>query len=103
MAQSLSKLYVHIVFSTKNRENYLKASIREELFHYFGGILNNLSCTPIKINGISDHVHILCVQSKNIAASKLLEEIKKGTSKWIKTKGDFYSNFKWQAGYSIFQ
>ena len=102
MSQSLTKLFLHIVFSTKNRVSCLEDSISVELYKYFGGILNNLECTPVKIGGYYDHIHILCCLSKKITVIKLLEEIKKSSSKWIKTKGMEYSKFHWQDGYGAF-
>ena len=61
-----------------------------------------LECNPIIVGGHQDHVHILCLLSRKIAQMKLLEEVKKQSSKWIKTKGEAYSNFYWQDGYGIF-
>lgn len=102
MGQSLSKVYVHIVFSTKNRANLIDEQIESHLFEYIGGICKGLSCNPIKVGGYKNHIHILCQLSKQISQSKLLEEIKKKSSKFIKTKGEQYSNFYWQSGYGIF-
>lgn len=67
-----------------------------------GGIIKANDSVPIKINGIENHVHILAILSKNIALSKFLEEIKRNSSRWIKTKGKEYRNFKWQGGYDAF-
>ena len=102
MAQSLSKVYVHIIFSTKNREIYLDENIEASMHEYLGGICRGLGCNPIRIGGCKDHVHILCLLSRKIAQMKLVEEIKKQSSKWIKTKDKAYSNFYWQDGYGIF-
>lgn len=102
MAQSLVKFYIHVVFSTKYREKILDKDIREELYSYLGGICNNLECFPIKIGGYLDHVHVLCTFSKKITLIKFVEEIKKNSSKWIKTKGEKFRNFHWQDGYGAF-
>jgi len=67
-----------------------------------GSIINDNKSIPIIINGVEDHIHILCVMSKNIALAKLVEEIKRHSSRWIKTKGIYYSHFKWQGGYGGF-
>ena len=67
-----------------------------------GSIIKDNESIPILINGVEDHVHILCVLSKNIALAKLIEEIKRHSSRWIKTKDDHYSQFAWQAGYGGF-
>ncbi len=100
MAQSLSKQYSHIVFSTKNREKIITNKIKNELYSYIAGILKSLKSTAIEIGGIDDHFHILCVLSKNFSTSKIIEELKKNSSKWIKTKG--MQNFYWQRGYGAF-
>lgn len=102
MPQSLTKVYVHLVFSTKYRQPLSDASIREELFAYLGGICQSLECHPVQAGGYRDHVHILCLLSKKIALMKLLEEVKKSSSRWIKTKGLAYKNFYWQDGYGAF-
>lgn len=102
MAQSLSKLYVHIIFHVKNNTIKIKKEIRSELYAYFGSIIKDNESIPIIINGVDDHVHILCVMSKNIALAKLVEEIKRHSSRWIKTKGAAYSKFAWQSGYAGF-
>jgi len=102
MPQSLAKILTHIVFSTKRRNPCLNKEIRAELYPYISKILTNKNCYPIEIGGMADHLHILCVISKNISASNLLEEIKTTSSKWIKTKSPDFANFHWQNGYGIF-
>jgi len=102
MPQSLSKVYVHIIFSTKYREFLINETIEKSLHEYLGGICKGLECNPIRIGGYKEHVHILCLLSRKITQMKLIEEIKKQSSKWIKTKGKLYSNFYWQNGYGIF-
>ncbi len=99
MPQSLSKVYVHIIFSTKNRQNLIDNSIEVSLYEYLGG---RLECNPVKVGGHKNHVHVLCLLSRKVAQMKLLEGIKKQSSKWIKTEGEAYSNFYWQDGYGIF-
>ena len=102
MAQSLSKVYVHIIFSTKHRAPLIDDQVEEKLFAYLGGICKGLECNPVQVGGYKNHVHILCLLSKKVAQMKLLEEIKKQSSKWIKTIGEKYSGFYWQDGYGIF-
>jgi len=102
MPQSLSKVYVHITFSTKNRRNIIDDNIKESLFEYIGGICKGLECYPVQVGGYKNHVHILCLLSRKITQMKLLEEVKKQSSKWIKTRGEYYRNFYWQDGYGIF-
>lgn len=102
MGQSLNKIYVHLVFSTKHRKPLITDLIKEELFSYLGGICKNLECNPIQIGGHHDHVHILCLLSKKIPLTKLMEEVKSHSSKWIKTKGAEFESFYWQNGYGAF-
>ena len=74
----------------------------EELYAYIGAIINDNESIPILINGTENHLHILCVMSKNISLAKLTEEIKRHSSRWIKTKDNYYKSFAWQGGYSGF-
>ncbi|MBL0356400.1 MAG: IS200/IS605 family transposase [Chitinophagaceae bacterium] len=102
MSQSLTKLSTHIVFSTKYRQPLIDAAIEPELHAYLGAVCNVMECLPVKVGGYTDHIHILCLLSKKVALMDLLEEIKKRSSKWIKTKGEAYKNFYWQNGYGAF-
>ena len=102
MAQSLTSLLAHIVFSTKNRITYLDDEINHELYLYIAKILQNHNCQSLRIGGTEDHIHILCVMAKNLSIGKIVEEIKIGSSKWIKTKGLKYKEFYWQPGYGAF-
>jgi REP element-mobilizing transposase RayT len=102
MAQSLAKNYLHIIFSTKNRQPLIDHYVEPQLFKYLGGICNKLESFPVKIGGYTDHVHILCLLSKKIALMKFMEEIKSNSSKWIKTVDARYKDFYWQDGYGAF-
>jgi REP element-mobilizing transposase RayT len=102
MGQSLVKNYVHVVFSTKYRQELIFPPVEEELHAYLGGICKSLECQPLKVGGYTDHIHILCMLSKKIALMKLLEEVKAHSSKWIKTKGEAYQDFYWQDDYGAF-
>ncbi len=77
-------------------------TIATPLYEYIGGICRSVDSPAIKVGGYYDHVHILCALSRKIAIMKLLEEIKKGSSLWIKTVDEDYNNFYWQDGYGIF-
>jgi len=102
MAQTLVNLLVHLVFSTKNRQPLIRREIEQELFAYMAGILKKLDSAGLAINGTSDHVHLLITQSKNVALSRLVAELKRSSSKWIKTKGPEFRGFDWQDGYGAF-
>jgi REP element-mobilizing transposase RayT len=102
MPQSLSRVYVHITFSTKNRYPFISNEIKTRLWEYIGGICKEFECNPIQVGGCNDHIHICCLLSKKIPQIKLLENIKKASSKWMKEQGTQYSKFYWQNGYGIF-
>ena len=102
MSQSLSSIYVHLTFSTKDRFPFIDNDLRNRLYEYLGGICKGIDCHPLKIGGHSDHVHILCLLSRKIPQMKFVEEVKKQSSRWIKTIDEKYSKFSWQRGYGIF-
>ena len=102
MPQTLSAVYVHIIFSTKERVEMIDHSIRFRLWQYIGGICNNLECLPIQIGGTGNHIHILCKLSRAIPLQNLVTKIKSDSSKWIKTISAEYRDFFWQTGYGAF-
>ncbi len=65
-------------------------------------VLENLDCNAKAIGGVADHVHVLCSLSKNLSVAELVEEIKKPTSRWLKTKSPTLRDFRWQSGYAAF-
>ena len=102
MSQSLNKIYIHIIFSTKNREDLLPEKNLNEIHSYIGGIINQNLCKSIIIGGTANHIHILCELTSTVSTAILLQEIKRSSSKWIKGKYSQYSNFAWQSGYAAF-
>ena len=102
MPQSLAQILVHLVFSTKNREAVLADDIRDELHAYIGGIVENQKGTLLKAGSVTDHIHLLIVHPRTCAPSELVQEIKTGSSKWLKTKAARYADFHWQSGCGIF-
>ena len=102
MAQSLSSVLIHLVFSTKDREPFITPAIEPELHPYIAKVLRELKSPSLTIDGTSDHLHILFSLSRVIAIAQVVEEVKTNTSKWIKTKGREFRNFHWQRGYGAF-
>jgi REP element-mobilizing transposase RayT len=100
MSQSLSKLYVHVIFHIKDERVFIRPEDETELYAYIGGIIRKYDSSPIKINGTENHVHTLSTLSKNMSLAGFIEEIKKSSSHWIKTKGFHYKHFAWQGGYA---
>lgn len=102
MPQSLAQILVHLVFSTKNREPWLDDDLRNELHGYIGGIVENKKGTLLKSGSVPDHIHLVIAHPRTTAPSGLVQDIKTGSSRWLKTKGAKYVNFHWQSGYGIF-
>ena len=100
MSQSLSKLYVRLIFHVKNNICLIRQVDEEELYAYIGSLVKLSKSIPVCINGTGDHIHVLCIISKNVSLADLLEDIKRNSSRWIKTKGIYYNDFAWQGGYS---
>ena len=86
MGQSLSQLYVHLIFSTRDREPVLLGTLRNQTHAYVAAVLNNHGSAALKVGGTSDHLHALFRLSKNRALAEVVEEITTSSSKWIKTQ-----------------
>ncbi len=102
MAQTLIAFYFHVVFSTKRRIEIIRPEIEDELYAYIGGILNNHKCKLLIANGTQNHIHLLTSLNKNVTVPIIVGDIKRNSSKWIKTKGGMLAKFEWQDGYSAF-
>ncbi|MBX9790553.1 MAG: transposase [Pirellulales bacterium] len=83
MPQSLAKIYIHAVFSTKARQPLLADPWREELFQVLGGIANNLGCQSVIVGGMSDHVHMLFALGRTLSLADAMRSIKANASAWI--------------------
>jgi putative transposase len=102
MSQSLSRVLVHLVFSTKHRVAVLSPAIQPELHAYLSGVLNAVECPAIQTGGTVDHVHMLFGLSRTCTIADLVETVKTSSSKWLKTKGPEFAGFHWQGGYGAF-
>ncbi len=102
MSQSLVKNLVHLVYSTKHRQSWIPAETRDGLYAYQAGIFKQWESPALAIGGTEDHVHALFSLSKNHALMKIVEETKKGSSKWMKADGSGNKDFYWQNGYAAF-
>jgi REP element-mobilizing transposase RayT len=102
MPQSLVQNLIHLVYSTKNRQPWIQKDHRDGLWAYQAGIFREWDSPAIIIGGVEDHVHALFALSKNHALSKIVEEVKKGSSKWMKIEGPKNPDFYWQSGYGGF-
>jgi REP element-mobilizing transposase RayT len=102
MSQSLSKVYIHAVFSTKGREPILADPWRDELFRVVGGITNNVGCQSLLVGGVADHVHILFQLARTSSIADAIKAIKSNSSAWINQTRGLPRQFHWQAGYAVF-
>jgi len=103
MPQSLVQIYLHIIFSTKHRRPFLEdKKVRERTHAYLVGACRNLECPSLIVGGVADHVHLLTRHSKNITVADFLRELKRQSSKWVKTIDPVLSAFHWQNGYGAF-
>lgn len=102
MPQSLSNVLIHIAFSTKHRAPLIDPETRKELHPYLAGVVRNNGCHSLQVGGVEDHVHLLLALSRTVTIAQLVEHLKTGSSKWIKTKGPHLSGFSWQGGYGAF-
>ena len=102
MAQSLAKIVVHLIFSTKNRRPLILPEVREALEGYLVGALGNLDSPSLLVKSVADHVHVLFMISRKYSIAEIVEELKKSSSKWVKTRGAQYADFYWQSGYGAF-
>jgi len=103
MPQSLSSVFLHIVFSTKERFPFLSdAEVRGQVHAFLGGIAKKLNCPPILVGGVADHVHILIHLGRSVSQADLVKELKRGSNLWIHERFPQIAKFAWQAGYGAF-
>jgi len=103
MPQSLSMVYIHLVFSTKDRRPFLRdTKVRNSLHAYLGGISKQLDCPSLLVGGVEDHVHLICRFGRTITQAEWVKELKRISNAWLKERGRDYADFEWQGGYSDF-
>ena len=103
MAQSLARLWTHLIFSTKERYPFLSDHVTRNSMHaYLGTVLRSHDCPTLVVGGTEDHVHALFVLSRKHSIANIVKEIKRTSSAWIKTVERRYSKFRWQGGYGAF-
>jgi REP element-mobilizing transposase RayT len=103
MPQSLSAVYLHLVFSTKDREPWLREpSLRAEMHAFLGAVSKQLDCPPVIVGGVEDHVHLLARFGRGMAQAEWVKELKRVSSRWIKERDRQMEDFSWQGGYGVF-
>lgn len=103
MPQSLSRIYLHIIFSTKNRERRLiDADLRKSLHAYVAATMKQVDCVPVEIGGVEDHIHILCLFPRTRSVADVVKEAKRVSTNWLQEQSAELSGFHWQSGYGVF-
>jgi putative transposase len=102
MANTYTSIFYHIVFSTKNRENWIDAEIEDRVWAYIGGIARKHKCTAIQVGGIENHIHALVLSPPIYSPSQIAQFLKGDSSKWIHQEFPKLQKFGWQDGYSAF-
>ena len=100
MPASYCHLAVHIIFTTKNHTRWLTKALQPKIHNYISGIINNIGGISIIVNGIEDHVHILCLMPKDLSIGEFMAKIKANSSRWIRK--EHCSEFHWQDGYAAY-
>ena len=100
MAQSLCKIYLHIIFHVKNSSPTIEFEHLDRVHNYIGKLVNTTGCKVLRVGGTENHVHALVVFSKSESVTHVVEEIKRNSSPWIKELSPKYENFAWQGGYA---
>jgi REP element-mobilizing transposase RayT len=93
MPQSLAQILVHFVFSTKHRRPWIADDVRDDLHAYIGGIVDRLKGVLLAAGSVEDHIHLLVAHPRTASPAEVVEEIKTGSSKWIKTKSPALAEF----------
>src|SRR5262245_65791005 len=94
MPQSLASVLIHLIYSTKNREPLITPEVEPELHAYQATVIKEMGCPALTINGTADHLHALFRLSRTVSIADIVEEVKKRSSKWIKTKGEQFTAFQ---------
>ena len=102
MPQSLTRIYAHLVFSTKNRQPFLDDAIQSRVHAYLATVIRDLDSPWVVVGGVADHLHILFDIGKMHAPVVFVEKVKRESSKFVKTLGEDYKQFYWQRGYGMF-
>ena len=103
MSQSFAQVWLHIIFSTKERRPFLDdAAFRDEMFRMLAHHVKEAQCVSASVGGYLDHVHLLVGLSRTITIAKLVEQVKTETSKWAKRAVGGHATFSWQSGYGVF-
>ena len=102
MSHSLTEIWIHGIFGTKDRQPLLNTDIRKDIHLHLQKRLEDMDCGVRIVNGTNDHVHQLFLLSKEFSIAQVMKSIKGETSHWINQKDLMKMKFCWQVGYGAF-
>ena len=102
MANTYSQIYIHVIFSVKDREPLLRDYFRSEVFGYIGDILKGRGNSLIAVNGLADHVHLFIGMKPKYTLSEIIRDVKSNSSRYINRRGWLKKKFEWQSGFGAF-
>ena len=102
MANTYTQLYIQFIFAVKGRECIINEKFREELEKLMCGIVTNQNSKPLAIYANPDHTHLFVGLHPTVPPSKLMEQVKSSSSKWLNDNKFTLGKFSWQDGYGAF-
>ncbi len=102
MAHSYTSIYVHYVFSTKNRQKIIQPELEKRLWPYLGGIARENKMKALAIGGVEDHSHVFLSLPSTLSISTAIQLVKGGSSTWVSKTFPEFKDFQWQEGYGAF-
>jgi REP-associated tyrosine transposase len=101
MAHTYARLFIHCVFSIKNRQKIISEDLQERLRSYMGGIARKNNIKVLAIGGVENHAHLFLSFPPSISVSEALKKIKGGSSSWVHANLPAHRHFRWQAGFGL--
>ncbi|MDR1145489.1 MAG: transposase [Verrucomicrobiales bacterium] len=102
MPQSLSRVLLHVIFSTKDRQPWLSQTLRPAVFAYLAGVAREMGGECFRVGGMNDHAHLALILPRTVTQAQLVEELKTASSRWYKQQSGAARDFSWQRGYGAF-
>lgn len=102
MANTFSQVYLHVVFSTRNRVRFIKPEIENDIWAGIGGCARKHKMVALQVGGIEDHAHVLLSTPTTISPAQAAKYLKGDSSLWIHNEFKQLREFAWQDGYGVF-
>ena len=102
MSQSFASIHLHILFSTKDREPWIAAGLKQRLYDHIGETLRGSGCDLVAAGGMPDHVHLLVAVGRELSVADVVRLVKSTSSRWIHDTFPELAEFSWQVGYGAF-